>query len=121
MQAIPFVSISKGLPVIFLPLALILLASALKDFFEDYKRKKSDREENNQEIEVLENNSFVKKYWKSLYVGNIIKAIKKIIFFYFFIQNFLKKIKNLVYKKEKIILYLNSKRCIEMGVCLLIY
>ena len=35
MQTIPYITISNGLPAIFLPLVAILLITALKDFFED--------------------------------------------------------------------------------------
>lgn len=46
MQLIPEISISNGVPVIFLPLAVIVAITGIKDFFEDYKRRKSDIEEN---------------------------------------------------------------------------
>ncbi|EGR30728.1 phospholipid-translocating p-type flippase family protein, putative [Ichthyophthirius multifiliis] len=45
-QIIPQISISDGVPTIFLPLTVILAITASKDFYEDYKRKKSDNEEN---------------------------------------------------------------------------
>lgn len=40
------ITISDGLPTIYLPLATIVLITAAKDYYEDYKRKRSDREEN---------------------------------------------------------------------------
>ena len=46
MQAIPDISISNGLPVIFLPLVVIVIITGIKDFIEDYRRKKSDTAEN---------------------------------------------------------------------------
>lgn len=45
------ISISEGKPVIYLPLACVLLISALKDIFEDLKRHRSDSEENNRKVE----------------------------------------------------------------------
>ena len=39
---IPQISISGGFPVIFIPLSIVVSVSALKDLFEDLKRKKSD-------------------------------------------------------------------------------
>ena len=38
MQMINEISNSDGRPVIFAPLTLILIATAIKDIFEDYKR-----------------------------------------------------------------------------------
>lgn len=79
MQTIPYISISGGVPAIFLPLVFILIITAMKDFFEDYKRKKSDNEENSKKVMVFENGVFVEKQWKDLRVGNIIEVM----FFFF--------------------------------------
>ena len=48
----------------------------LKDYMEDYKRKKSDKEENNREIEVLSPNEmgFINVKWRDLQIGQIIKV-----------------------------------------------
>jgi len=46
MQMIPQISISGGFPVIFVPLSMVVAVSALKDLFEDLKRRKSDNEIN---------------------------------------------------------------------------
>ena len=74
MQTIPFITISEGIPATYLPLFVVLLVSALKDFYEDYKRKKSDYEENHKSVYVYENKEFIKKTWKQIKVGNIIKV-----------------------------------------------
>jgi hypothetical protein len=37
----------------FLPLAFVISVSAIKDFIEDLKRKKTDREENTSNVEIL--------------------------------------------------------------------
>lgn len=34
------------MPTIYLPLVVIVILTALKDFYEDYKRKRADKEEN---------------------------------------------------------------------------
>ncbi len=46
MQIVPVISISDGVPTILIPLISIVVITAIKDFSEDLKRKKSDREEN---------------------------------------------------------------------------
>ncbi len=40
---IPDISTSNGLPIIYFPLSVIILATAIKDIIEDFKRKKSDK------------------------------------------------------------------------------
>lgn len=42
MQMIPQITISGGFPAIFIPLSIVVTVSAIKDLFEDLKRKKSD-------------------------------------------------------------------------------
>ena len=37
---------TKKLPTVYIPLAIIVLVMMVKDFFEDYKRKKQDELEN---------------------------------------------------------------------------
>lgn len=51
-QMIPVITISEGMPTIFMPLAFIVAVTAIKDYYEDYKRKKSDREENQSMVEA---------------------------------------------------------------------
>lgn len=66
---IPEVSISSGVPTIYLPLSFIILISGAKDFYEDYKRRKSDNEENRQPILTYDGYKFVSIPSSSLYVG----------------------------------------------------
>jgi len=40
------ITISDGVPTIYFPLVTIVTLTAMKDYYEDYKRKRSDREEN---------------------------------------------------------------------------
>lgn len=44
------ISISGGKPVIYMPLFVVVAISAIKDIVEDYKRYKSDQEENNRTV-----------------------------------------------------------------------
>lgn len=46
MQMMPSISVSGGFPVIFVPLSIVIGVSATKDFYEDLKRKMSDKEIN---------------------------------------------------------------------------
>lgn len=47
----------------------------LKDYVEDYKRKKSDSEENNRIVSLyMENERFMPVKWRSLLIGNVIKV-----------------------------------------------
>lgn len=46
------ISISEGVPVIYVPLVVVITISALKDLFEDLKRHKSDKEENTRKVLV---------------------------------------------------------------------
>ncbi|EGR28039.1 phospholipid-translocating p-type flippase family protein, putative [Ichthyophthirius multifiliis] len=75
LQMVPQISTSDGVPTIFLPLFVIIIVTAFKDFYEDYKRHASDNEENNRESLNFDisQNLFRKCYWKNLYIGNIVK------------------------------------------------
>jgi magnesium-transporting ATPase (P-type) len=61
-----------------MPLCIVIFVSGCKMLFEDYKRKKSDKEENNKISECL--NNHIKKFervkWKNIKVGNIVKIYK---------------------------------------------
>ncbi|KAB2010279.1 hypothetical protein ES319_D10G227500v1 [Gossypium barbadense] len=56
-----------------LPLAFVLLVTAVKDAYEDYRRHRSDRIENNRLASVLVDDQFQEKKWKNIQVGEIIK------------------------------------------------
>jgi hypothetical protein len=47
LQLVPAISISDGKPTMYIPLLIVMTISMVKDFIEDLKRHKSDREENN--------------------------------------------------------------------------
>lgn len=48
------ISITDGQPVQALPLIFVVLISMVKDAFEDYKRAKSDKEENDAKATVYD-------------------------------------------------------------------
>lgn len=58
-----------------MPLALVVMASMVKDAYEDYKRHKSDRSENEKQCLVYkpETRQFEQTYWKDIGVGQIVK------------------------------------------------
>lgn len=62
-----------GRGVSILPLAVVLLVTAVKDAYEDFRRHRSDKIENNRLAWVLVNDSFVEKKWRDIRVGEIIK------------------------------------------------
>ncbi|XP_010452395.1 PREDICTED: phospholipid-transporting ATPase 1 [Camelina sativa] len=57
-----------------MPLAFVLLVSAIKDAYEDFRRHRSDRVENNRLALVFEDNQFREKKWKHIRVGEVIKV-----------------------------------------------
>ncbi|KAI6676689.1 hypothetical protein NL676_037485 [Syzygium grande] len=56
-----------------MPLAFVLLVTAIKDAYEDLRRHRSDRIENNRLAWVFVNGQFQQKKWKDIRVGEIIK------------------------------------------------
>ena len=78
LQCFREISNANGKPIILLPLCIVILVNSIKDFYEDWKRKKSDDEENNRNVDVydLDKKEFVTKKWKDIFIGNIVK-IKK--------------------------------------------
>ena len=74
---IPSISVSGGFPVIFMPLSIVVVTSAIKDFYEDLKRKKSDHEINSKSTEIVnERNQIEKIEWKDIRIGNIVRVEK---------------------------------------------
>ncbi|PIN02251.1 P-type ATPase [Handroanthus impetiginosus] len=57
-----------------LPLAFVLSVTAIKDAYEDYRRHRADKIENNRLAWVLSNDRFQQKKWKDICVGEIIKV-----------------------------------------------
>ena len=76
LQSIKEVPYSGGSPIILLPLSFVIFLNGIKDIYEDFKRKKSDRLENNSKCLVYDNNSedFIIKKWAQIKLGDIIKV-----------------------------------------------
>lgn len=76
MQTIKSISISNGVPASAYPLAAVVFVAMLKDAFEDYKRNKSDNEENFKPTKVYRarTGQFEDVAWKDLKPGNIVKV-----------------------------------------------
>ena len=68
------VSASDGKPVIYAPLTVVLVISALKDLVEDLKRRRDDRRENFGNTQKLSQSGFVPCKWMDLRVGDIVKV-----------------------------------------------
>ena len=67
-QSIKSISYTDGSPLILISLTALILLNGFKDCFEDRKRKKSDKIENNNEILIYDQNtkSFVQNIWKNI-------------------------------------------------------
>ncbi|KAH9927393.1 phospholipid-translocating P-type ATPase, partial [Amylocystis lapponica] len=74
IQQVPGVSPTNRYTTI-APLAVVLLASAYKEFQEDLKRHQSDSELNARKAKVLTPDaSFVEKKWKDIKVGDVVRV-----------------------------------------------
>ena len=56
-----------------LPLAFVVIVTAVKQAYEDVLRHKSDKEINNSPVRVLHDGKFADKRWKDVRVGDIIE------------------------------------------------
>lgn len=74
LQTFREISTTDGRPLIAFPLSVICLFSALKDLFEDLKRKESDNQENNKQVLLCTPDGWKITHWKSIQVGNIVKV-----------------------------------------------
>ncbi|KAF2306631.1 hypothetical protein GH714_019915 [Hevea brasiliensis] len=55
------------------PLLFVLCVTAIKDGYEDWRRHRSDRNENNREALVLQSGHFQHKRWKKIRAGEVVK------------------------------------------------
>ncbi|CAN1174451.1 Phospholipid-transporting ATPase 1 [Linum perenne] len=62
----------RGAPLV--PLAFVLVVTAIKDAYEDWRRHRADRIENNRFASVLLDGRFQRKKWKDIQAGEIIKV-----------------------------------------------
>lgn len=77
MQCVKSISISDGKPVQAAPLFGVVLVSMIKDAYEDMKRHKSDRGENEQKTLKLDKatGKFEETNWENVRVGDICKVM----------------------------------------------
>ncbi len=54
LQMIPLLTITGGVPVMLYPLTTVILISMIKDIFEDSKRHRSDRQENERLVDIFD-------------------------------------------------------------------
>lgn len=73
LQQIPGISPTSRYTTI-VPLAIVLLVSAIKEYIEDYRRKQSDAQLNNSKAQVLKGSSFAETKWINVAVGDIIRV-----------------------------------------------
>ena len=76
LQVIEEISTTKGKPVILGPLLILIMVSAIKDLFEDLKRRKQDEKENFQPVLLSQNGEFRPIPSSFLHVGNVVKIRK---------------------------------------------
>ena len=62
-----------GRTVSLFPLLFVLLVTAIKDGYEDWRRHRSDNNENNRESLVLQSGGFRSKVWKKIEAGEVVK------------------------------------------------
>lgn len=75
---VPTVSNTQGRPTVAYPLVIVIVASALKDLFEDRKRYQQDQAENSRKVLTADVNERVFKpgEWQDLRVGQVIKVLR---------------------------------------------
>ncbi|ONK67954.1 uncharacterized protein A4U43_C05F5580 [Asparagus officinalis] len=64
-----------GRTVSLFPLLFVLIVTAIKDGYEDWRRHRSDRKENNREAQVLQYGKFRPKKWKKIQAGEVVKIV----------------------------------------------
>ncbi|KAM7526597.1 hypothetical protein LguiA_016499 [Lonicera macranthoides] len=64
-----------GRTVSLFPLLFVLCVTAIKDGYEDWRRHRSDRKENNKKALVLQSGKFQLKKWKNIRAGEVVKII----------------------------------------------
>ena len=76
LQSIKALSYSGGTPLMLIPLAFVVCLNGIKDIYEDFKRKKSDKKENNTQCLIYNpmSHQFEKRKWHEIRLGDIIKV-----------------------------------------------
>ena len=76
LQIFPHFSQSGGSPILLIPLIIVVGVNGIKDFVEDYERKKSDRKENYSNTSIIRQGRIENILWKDITPGDIIKVKK---------------------------------------------
>ncbi|KAL7693147.1 putative P-type ATPase, subfamily IV, P-type ATPase, A domain superfamily [Plasmopara halstedii] len=77
LQTIKEISNTSGIPTILLPLAVVLVCSAIKEALEDRERHRADHVANNRPVMMLTPlNTWEERPWGDLRVGDIVKVMK---------------------------------------------
>jgi len=82
MQAIPQISITGGVPVLFAPLLFVTGVDAITKLYEDYQRRRADALTNRQATHVLdaESRTFEPRRWDEVRVGDVVCVRNREIF-----------------------------------------
>jgi phospholipid-transporting ATPase len=73
LQQIPGISPTKRYTTI-VPLGVVLLVSAVKEYVEDYRRKTSDQDLNHSRAQILRGSTFEDTRWINVAVGDIVRV-----------------------------------------------
>jgi magnesium-transporting ATPase (P-type) len=75
LQTISAISISEGVPTNLYPLIFVLTVTAVKDAFEDLKRRTADQKANNSPTLIFNKQSgkWVESAWADIHVGDLVK------------------------------------------------
>lgn len=76
LQIFDEVTNSDGVPTIYLPLGIVILASIIKNLVEDFQRHIVDRDENNRLFYIMNGTEFFKSKSSSIRAGKIIKIME---------------------------------------------
>ena len=70
------ISNTNGYPTQLIPLIFVIILNGMKDFIEDFRRRKFDNTENYREILVFDNKKeiFCRKFAKDIMLGDIVKV-----------------------------------------------
>lgn len=77
MQTIPAISITKGIPTIAVPLSSVISVAGAKDLWEDLKRGKADKEENDRGSGIVSEgnrNKSTPQQWRDIRPGQIVEV-----------------------------------------------
>jgi hypothetical protein len=54
LECIPYLAVNDGIPYIFLPLFILIMFMSIKEYSEDSKRLLTDKEENQQQVQIYD-------------------------------------------------------------------